>query len=115
VQKLVNPIIVKRKPGPASKTRPDIRERWRDQVSCPASDSIETETDGKKRPASLEELEAKKRRMEGSGIPSDCDVDIISSEEELSAAPAPTTSGVFLKKGRNWPPTGHHKPIRGLG
>jgi hypothetical protein len=37
---LVDPVNIRRKPGPASKTRPDIRERWGEQVPGPEPASL---------------------------------------------------------------------------
>jgi hypothetical protein len=97
----VDPITIRKKPGPASKTRLDIRERWGDLVPGPDSASVSSEAEGKKRLASPTEAEARKRRPEDSIVLSDSD----DSMTESITVQAQTTAGAFLKKGRGRPPT----------
>jgi hypothetical protein len=105
VETLANPIVERKKSGLASKTRPNIRERWGDQASSSVSASVSLEAEGRKRSAlPEEEEEARKRRLKGGSNLSDSDADtvVLAEEEEQCIASALTVAGAF-KKGRGRP------------
>jgi hypothetical protein len=74
----IKKVEIRKKPGPASRTRPDIRERWGRNTPSQQSASVLQGTDGRKRPASPEEEEeTRKRRPEESGS-----IELSSSSDE---------------------------------
>jgi hypothetical protein len=98
---LVDPVEIRKKPGPASRIRPDIRERWGGNTPGQQSASVSQVTDGRKRLASPEEEEkTRKRRPEEESI----DSDNLTTESGATKAPTPPIRA-FLREGRGKPYT----------